>query len=173
MHWGHYRVDPELKHKYPQWFCFRKEVPDLWDGGLCYGFPCEGDESVIKVGIDFCPDHPEFRMRDMADYVRRPNDKIVKLIDDFVRENWVGVGERVDMYSSPYTCTRDQYFVLGQAAFSRGSYPLHWGMWPRLQVRASAGQAAGREDAGDGAVSRHCALLRRECVQWPKVKAMA
>ena len=62
MHWGHYRVDPELKHKYPSGSASVRG-PRLWDGGLYYGFPCEGDESVIKVGIDFCPDHPEFRMR--------------------------------------------------------------------------------------------------------------
>ena len=43
-----------------------------------------------------------------------PNERIVSLIDEFMRENWEGVGERVDMYSSPYTVTRDQYFVLDQ-----------------------------------------------------------
>ena len=112
MHWGHYRVQEELKHKYPQWFCFRKEVPEKWDGGLYYGFPVEGDDSMIKVGIDFCPEDPEFRMRRMSDYNYTPNSTIVNLIDDFVKENWKGVGERVDMYSNPYTCTRDQYFVL-------------------------------------------------------------
>ena len=174
MHWGHYRVDPELKHKYPQWFCFRKEVPDLWDGGLYYGFPCEGDESVIKVGIDFCPDHPEFRMRDMADYVRRPNDKIVKLIDDFVRENWVGVGERVDMYSSPYTCTRDQYFVLDRLP-SHEEVTLFTGgcgrafkfapLLGKLLAEKTLGMAPSHDIAPFSAA--------RECVQWPKAKAMA
>ena len=46
----------------------------------------------------------------MADYVRRPNDKIVKLIDDFVRRTG-GRRGRVDMYSRPIL-HRDQYFVL-------------------------------------------------------------
>merc|ERR1712176_421450 len=112
MHWGHYRVSEALKREYPQWFCFRKEVPEKWDGGLYYGFPIEGDDPLIKVGIDFCPEEPEFRMRRMADYNYTPDATIVKLIDDFVAENWKGVGERVDMYSNPYACTRDQYFVL-------------------------------------------------------------
>merc|ERR1711924_528828 len=91
-----------------------KEVPEKWDGGLYYGFPIEGDDNMIKVGIDFCPDEPEFRMRDMKDFNYEPNPKIVQLMDDFVQDNWKGVGERVNMYSSPYTCTRDQYFVLDQ-----------------------------------------------------------
>ena len=68
MHWGHYRVDPKLRQEYPQWFCFRKEDERRWDGGLYYGFPAEGKDDMIKVGIDFCPEDPEFRMRRMADY---------------------------------------------------------------------------------------------------------
>ena len=174
MLWAHYTVEPALADRYPQWFCFRKEVPDLWDGGLYYGFPCEGDESVIKVGIDFCPDHPEFRMRDMADYVRRPNAKIVKLIDDFVRENWVGVGERVDMYSSPYTCTRDQYFVLDRLP-SHEEVTLFTGgcgrafkfapLLGKLLAEKTLGMAPSHDIAPFSAA--------RECVQWPKVKAMA
>merc|ERR1712176_1307651 len=88
MHWGHYRVSEALKREYPQWFCFRKEVPEKWDGGLYYGFPVEGDEPIIKVGIDFCPDDPRFRMRSMSQFNYAPNDTIVELMDDFVANNW-------------------------------------------------------------------------------------
>ena len=116
MHWGHYRVQKELKERYPQWFCFRKEVPQKWDGGLYYGFPIESEEPIIKVGIDFCPEDPRFRMRSMSQFNYAPNDTIVELMDDFVANNWDGIGERVDMFASPYTVTRDQYFVLDRLA---------------------------------------------------------
>jgi hypothetical protein len=43
-------VQPSLLSQYPQWYCFGKERPATWDGGLYYGFPAESDEPVVKVG---------------------------------------------------------------------------------------------------------------------------
>jgi len=52
VHWGHYKVSPEVAKTLPQWFCFQKEQEGSWDGGLYYGFPSEDKNSadpVIKV----------------------------------------------------------------------------------------------------------------------------
>ncbi|CAG9460430.1 unnamed protein product [Pedinophyceae sp. YPF-701] len=113
VHWGHYRVRPELRDQMPQWFCFLKEKPGTWDGGLYYGFPAETEEPVIKVGIDFTPEDPRFRTRTMAEFNYEPDARVTKLIDDFLEKYWPGVfEERLEMKCSPYAMTKDGSFVL-------------------------------------------------------------
>lgn len=111
--WGHWRVDPTLAPRYPQWFCFRKERPEALDGGLYYGFPVEREgEAVIKVGIDYTPPGAEFNPPSMDQFCYTPNPQVVHNIDTFLRENWRGIGECLGCVTSPYTMTRDQNFVL-------------------------------------------------------------
>lgn len=112
VHWGHYEVEPSMLKEYPQWFCFKKHEPGSWDGGLYYGFPAQSDAPVIKVGIDFTPDDPRFITPTMAGFNREPHPDIVKLIDDFVFSNLKGVKRRVDMTCSPYSMSKDSFFVL-------------------------------------------------------------
>jgi len=111
MLWGHYRVEETLRDRFPQWFCFQQEKPDSNDGGLYYGFPCHTPEtSLIKVGIDWCP--PELRSKTMSTFVREPNPELVRLLEQFLRNNWDGIKECVGLYVSPYTMTKDTLFVL-------------------------------------------------------------
>lgn len=110
VHWGHYAIDPALAKDYPQWFCFRKPDEATKDGGLYYGFPAQGREPVIKVGIDYTPE--ELKTGSMEDFQRKPDPQIVANMDKFVKEHWKGVGERVDMFCSPYSMTKDTYFVM-------------------------------------------------------------
>jgi len=117
VHWGHYKVAPEIAPNLPQWFCFQKDKEDegSWDGGLYYGFPPEDKDSsspVIKVGIDFTPNDQKFRTEGMEGFAYTPDPRVASLIDQFVQENWSGIGERRDMQASPYTMTKDGYFVL-------------------------------------------------------------
>eukprot|EP00967_Tisochrysis_lutea_P039166 scaffold46981_cov21-Tisochrysis_lutea.AAC.5 len=51
VHWGHYKVAPEIAPNLPQWFCFQKDKEDegSWDGGLYYGFPPEDKDSSSPV----------------------------------------------------------------------------------------------------------------------------
>ena len=117
MHWGHWKVEAGADAaNFPQWFCFRKERGEgaQLDGGLYYGFPAvtHDGETVVKVGVDWCPDTPKFKTSCMADFCFTPDEHVVKCINDFIAENWQGFGEMVDMQCSPYTMSRDQYFVL-------------------------------------------------------------
>ena len=108
--YGHYRLTEEAAGRFPQWFCFRKGRGGM-DGGLYYGFPPEDPAvPVVKVGIDFTPDHLVSPTADAFSYEAQA--QVAQLIDDFMAENWDGVVERVDMQCSPYTMTRDNYFVL-------------------------------------------------------------
>ena len=115
VHWGHYRVeDPAQAAAYPQWFCFRKPDAATEDGGLYYGFPVmnpgDGSAPVIKVGVDYTPEH--LVTESMAGFQRGPDPQVVANMDKFIAEHWEGVGERVDMQCSPYCMTKDSYFVL-------------------------------------------------------------
>ncbi|KAF5840792.1 FAD dependent oxidoreductase-domain-containing protein [Dunaliella salina] len=117
VHWGHYQVAPEVARNLPQWFCFQKDKADegSWDGGLYYGFPPPDKDSsspVIKVGIDFTPEDPKFRTEGMEGFAYEPDERVARYIDQFMKENWSGIGERRDMQASPYTMTKDSYFVL-------------------------------------------------------------
>ena len=123
--WGHYKVTPEAAARFPQWFHFEPEVGSEmdkrtrerheWDGGLIFGFPPE-DRSVpkVKVGVDFTPDDPRFRTRDMASFQYEPHPDIAKIIDDFLKEGWADgtFKERLDLVCSPYSMTSDNYFIL-------------------------------------------------------------
>jgi len=126
MLWAHYLVDPSLAAAYPQWFCFQRADAERGDGGLYYGFAAHEGAPRIKVGIDWCPEH--LRTRDVASFRRDPDPKLVALLDRFLRSHWRGIGECLDLHVSPYTMTRDQYFILdrlpshpGVTVFTGGS----------------------------------------------------
>lgn len=108
MLWGHYAVDPAFADRYPQWFCFKKPVPEREDGGLYYGFPARAGK--IKVGVDWCP--AAMRTKTMASFVRTPDEARAALLDTFLRTEWLGVKEKLELFCSPYTMTKDQQFVL-------------------------------------------------------------
>lgn len=118
MHWGHFEVEDGAD--IPQWFCFRKEKndspdddPAKLDGGLYYGFPRHHEGStVVKVGVDWCPDTSKFRTKSMAEFCYEPDEHVVSCIESFLAENWTGIGKLSDMQCSPYTMTKDQYFIL-------------------------------------------------------------
>ena len=113
MLWGYYRVDPQYRESYPQWFCFQQENHETRDGGLYYGFPCHDLESgLIKVGIDWCP--PEYRAKRMQDFRWEPVPELVQFLDDFLRSAWLGIEEQISIHCSPYTNTKDTLFVLDQ-----------------------------------------------------------
>ena len=111
MLWGHYQVEKKEQEYFPQWFCFQKENPSTGDGGLYYGFPChDSDSSLIKVGIDWCP--PEYRTKTMKDFNREPDPQSAQLLDQFLRNNWLGIGKCMSLQCCPYTMTKDTLFVL-------------------------------------------------------------
>jgi sarcosine oxidase len=111
MLWGYYQVEKKEQEHFPQWFCFQKENPQTGDGGLYYGFPCHDyDSSFIKVGIDWCP--PEYRTKTMRDFRREPDPQLAQFLDQFLRNNWRGIGKCVSLQCCPYTMTKDTLFVL-------------------------------------------------------------
>ena len=111
MLWGYYQVDKRKQEHFPQWFCFQKENLSTGDGGLYYGFPChDSDSSLIKVGIDWCP--PEYRTKTMKDFNREPDSQLARLLDQFLRNNWRGIGKCMSLQCCPYTMTKDTLFVL-------------------------------------------------------------
>jgi sarcosine oxidase len=112
MDWAHYRVDSAWENDYPQWFCF-SSLPegenDPADHGLYYGFPSLQDgHSRIKVGVDWtdriCTSMDEFK------YI--PSEAILAKLDRFVRTQFKGIGERLEVACSPYTMSPDVRFVL-------------------------------------------------------------
>ena len=112
MVWAHYRVEPAWEKRYPQWFCFSclpegESNPD--DHGLYYGFPSLQDgHARIKVGVDWT----DRACRSMAEFDYTPGDAILGKLDRFVRTQFRGIGERLDVACSPYTMSRDARFVL-------------------------------------------------------------
>ncbi|KAK9822539.1 hypothetical protein WJX74_002337 [Apatococcus lobatus] len=113
VHWGHAWVDPGRREQYPQWYSFGRERPATWDGGLYYGFPPDSTEPVAKVGCDFAPDCRQFRVKSMADFHWEPDPVIVSFLEAFLRDNWLGLDSGLrDVRVSPYTMTRDGFFVL-------------------------------------------------------------
>ena len=119
VHWGHYKMKDGVQS--PQWFHFGE------DESLIYGFPGDKKGGIAKVGVDFSLE--EDKMTTMDEFEYEPNEKVVKMIDDFVKEQWGGVyDERVEIVASPYTMTKDSMFVLdtlpshpGVAVFSAGN----------------------------------------------------
>ncbi len=111
MLWGYYQVEKREQAHFPQWFCFQKEHANTGDGGLYYGFPCHDyDASLVKVGIDWCPS--EYRTKTMKDFRREPDPQLARLLDQFLRQNWRGIGKCVSLQCCPYTMTKDTLFVL-------------------------------------------------------------
>ena len=112
MLWAHYTVDPSLKERYPQWFCFQQERGD--DGGLYYGFPVlshtKDGRPRIKAGIDWAP--KQLRVADPNAMDNEPPARLVELLDHFLFHAVEGVQERVETVISPYSMTSDVNFVL-------------------------------------------------------------
>ncbi|KAL3787355.1 hypothetical protein HJC23_004380 [Cyclotella cryptica] len=128
VQWGHYEVSEEASASIPQAFHFRKE--NGIDGGLYYVFPSSATESIqnggksyVKVGVDFPTGHA---LADMSSFNYQGSEEVLKLIDEWVEEHLPSVGKRIDSYCSPYTMTKDSYFVMDKladnvAVFSGGS----------------------------------------------------
>ncbi|KAL0053637.1 hypothetical protein WJX82_008652 [Trebouxia sp. C0006] len=114
VHWGHYYVDPAIKDSIPQWYKFGKLQPDSWDEGLYYGFPPEGSEPVVKVGVDFAPHARSCRMKSMQNFSYKPDAMVAASLDTFLKAEWKGFLQRRDLYCSPYTMTADGMFILDQ-----------------------------------------------------------
>jgi glycine/D-amino acid oxidase-like deaminating enzyme/glutamate dehydrogenase/leucine dehydrogenase len=119
IHWAHYEIDANVD--VPQCFFFRKESECGNDGGLYYCFPATATEScvpssadkkIIKVGVDFKTtdnvDVPE--TMDTFEYETMP--QVLQMMDDFVAEHLEGSPRRVQDFVSPYTMTKDSYFVM-------------------------------------------------------------
>lgn len=134
IHWCHYEIDETIN--VPQCFFFRKESECGNDGGLYYCFPASATESckaspgkkIIKVGVDFkttkSVDEPS--TMDAFEYKAMP--MVLEMIDSFVAEHLEGEAKRVEEFVSPYTMTRDSYFIMDTlpghknvALFSGGS----------------------------------------------------
>ncbi len=112
MVWAHYRVDPAWEKDYPQWFCFSslpegQNDPD--DHGLYYGFPSLQDgQCRIKVGVDWT----DRTCKSIDAFNYTPSEAIVNMLDRFVRAQFKGIGERLEVACSPYTMSPDVHFVL-------------------------------------------------------------
>ena len=112
MVWAHYRVSSAWEKEYPQWFCFSpmpEGKDDPADEGLYYGFPSLRDgRQCIKVGVDWtdniCTSMTEF------DYT--PKRDLPAMLDRFVRTQFKGIEERLDIFCSPYAMSPDVRFVL-------------------------------------------------------------
>jgi len=62
----------------------------------------------------------------MENFSYKGSDEVLALIDGWVKEHLPQVGKRIDSYCSPYTMTKDSYFVMDKVApnvavFSGGS----------------------------------------------------
>lgn len=128
VQWAHYEVDNnEIAASIPQAFHFRNE--NGIDGGLYYVFPAsatesyDGDKSFVKVGVDFPTGDA---LDNMSTFNYEGSEKVLELVDEWVKEHLPSVGKRIDSYCSPYTMTKDSYFVMDKVAdnvavFSGGS----------------------------------------------------
>lgn len=138
IQWAHYRVKESVASSIPQAFHFRKGQCKE-DGGLYYVFPASATESVpnngnnndddgdeytyVKVGVDF-PSGGDTKGMDAFDY--NGSEKVLDLMDGWVKEHLPDVEERIEQFTSPYTMTDDSYFVMDKVAknvaiFSGGS----------------------------------------------------
>ena len=65
------------------------------------------------MGCDFAPDCRPFRVKAMVDFHWEPDPVIVSFLEAFLRDNWLGMDAGLrDVCVSPYTMTRDGFFVL-------------------------------------------------------------
>ena len=126
MLWAHYLVDEDFINSYPQWFCFQKSRGD--DGGLYYGFPVlsrnKNNVPRIKVGIDWTP--PELIGCGEGAMKKPFMEPLIKMLDDFMVNNFDGVISCDETFVSPYTMTNDVNFILDKpksniTVFSGGS----------------------------------------------------
>lgn len=128
VQWAHYEVDCDVAATIPQAFHFRKENEE--DGGLYYVFPASASEclnsngkSFVKVGVDF----PTGDSLDSMDaFCYNGENRVLDLMDGWVKEHLPDAGKRVDSYCHPYTMTSDSYFIMDKvtpnvAVFSGGS----------------------------------------------------
>lgn len=133
IQWGHYQIDDHsVASSIPQAYFFRAPVSrdGLVDGGLYYVFPASateyrGDEepSYVKVGMDF---QTGKEVHDMTSFSYESSQEVLQLMDQWVKDHLPGVGKRVQHAISPYTMTRDLYFVMdticdGVAIFAGGN----------------------------------------------------
>mmetsp|Transcript_12135 Transcript_12135/g.18734 ORF Transcript_12135/g.18734 Transcript_12135/m.18734 type:complete len:819 (+) Transcript_12135:148-2604(+) len=129
VQWAHYEVDSDVAASIPQAFHFRKEN-DI-DGGLYYVFPSSATESIqnndgksyVKVGVDFPTGDA---LSSMESFNYEGSEKVLSLIDGWVKEHLPSVGGRINSYCHPYTMTSDSYFIMDKVAdnvavFSGGS----------------------------------------------------
>jgi len=147
IQWAHYRAKKSVASSIPQAFHFRKGQCKE-DGGLYYIFPASATSSAtnngsvhnnnnneekndddddeytyVKVGVDF-PSGGDLEGMDLFDY--NGSEKVLSLMDGWVKEHLPDVDERVEQFTSPYTMTDDSYFVMDKisdnvAIFSGGS----------------------------------------------------
>ena len=126
MVWGHYLVEESFINKFPQWFCFQKEINE--DGGLYYGFPVlsRNNNNIprIKVGIDWSPKELVGKNKTA---MSKPNIEPLKImLDKFIVNNLEGIIGCEEIFVSPYTMTKDVNFILDKpkskiTIFSGGS----------------------------------------------------
>jgi glycine/D-amino acid oxidase-like deaminating enzyme/glutamate dehydrogenase/leucine dehydrogenase len=135
IHWAHYEVDESIN--VPQCFFFRKESECGNDGGLYYCFPATATEArkasspgknVIKVGVDFKTTQAIDEPATMDDFSDETTEQVLEMMDRFVAEHLQGEATRVEDFVSPYTMTKDSYFIMDTlpghsniALFSGGS----------------------------------------------------
>ncbi|KAG7370600.1 glutamate dehydrogenase/leucine dehydrogenase [Nitzschia inconspicua] len=135
IHWAHYEIDACVD--VPQSFFFRKESDCGNDGGLYYFFPATATEScaasspnkkIIKVGVDFKTTESVDVPRSMKDFEYDTMYEVLQMMDDFVSEHLGGNPKRVEAFVSPYTMTKDSFFIMDTlpqhpnvALFSGGS----------------------------------------------------
>lgn len=70
--------------------------------------------SGLKVGTDFISENmARDVVHSMRDFDAQPSQDVLALMDEWVRENLAGIGERVAGYCAPYTMTTDaHYFII-------------------------------------------------------------
>lgn len=107
---------------------------------------------LLQVGIDFTPDAPGFKLRHMASFSYQAHPHIAGLMEDFMANNWSGVGGRLDLQASPYTMTRDQDFVLGELPGHPGVLLFTGGSGRAFKFAPLIGRWAAGRSRGDTAV---------------------
>jgi glycine/D-amino acid oxidase-like deaminating enzyme len=134
IHWAHYEIDENVN--VPQCFFFRKESECGNDGGLYYCFPATATEScqassgkkIVKVGVDFKTTDSHDTPETMDQFSYEGMAAVLNMMDEFVAEHLEGNAKRVEDFVSPYTMTKDSYFIMDTlpghdniALFSGGS----------------------------------------------------
>lgn len=122
IHWAHYELTDDAATM-PQAFFFKKESDCGNDGGLYYVFPETATEKnfgdnddnqkrYVKVGVDFKTTKSIDVPTSMDQFSFEPDAEVLQMIDTFVAQNLKGVGKRISSHVSPYTMSKDSYFVI-------------------------------------------------------------